>query len=355
MRYISVENLREGMVLGKTLFGQRGEMLLMQDSYIKKEYVKRIRALGYAGIYIKDKLSEGVIVDDIIKPELKNNTIRKLKDIYLSTEEGNKPKLNASVKDVQKMITSIVDDVIENKDVMINMIDLKVFDDYTYYHSVNVAVLAIATGIGVGLNRDTLNALGVAGILHDIGKRFVSKEILDKKGKLTEKEFDVVKDHSYFGYSYIKENFNLSAVTNVAILQHHERYNGTGYPHGKKEKDISAFARILAVVDVYDALISKRPYHDAKLPHLALDFIIKESGNLFDPDVVRVFTNRIATYPIGTEVELSNGMKGLVVKNYEGHNARPQIKVLLDNDNIIFVDLKNDEELKDVAIVKIAS
>jgi HD-GYP domain-containing protein (c-di-GMP phosphodiesterase class II) len=211
-------------------------------------------------------------------------------------------------------VSTIVDDIIQNKDVMVNVIDLKVYDDYTYYHSLNVAILAVAIGLGIGLNRETLNALGISAVLHDIGKRFVPKDILEKKGSLTAEEFDVIKEHSQIGYSYIRENLNLSSVSNVAILQHHERYDGSGYPFGKKEQNITPFARILSVVDVYDALTSKRPYHEPRLPHLALEYIEQESGKLFDPHVTKVFLKKIAPYPVGTDVELSNGYRGLVVE-----------------------------------------
>lgn len=355
MRYISVEDLCEGMVLGKTLYGQRGELLLVKDSLIKKDYVNRIKDLGYAGLYIQDDFSKDIEIQEIIRPEIKRDAIERLRTIYLADQSKNGDELNESMREIRQLVSGIVDDVVDNKDVMINMIDLKVFDDYTFYHSVNVAILAIATGIGVGLNRATLNALGVAGILHDIGKKFIPKEILDKKGRLTEKEFEAVKDHPYFGYAYIKHNFNLSAVINVGILQHHEKFDGSGYPMGKKAKEISAFARILTVADVYDALISKRPYHDAMLPHLALEFINGETGKSFDPDVVRIFTKKIAPYPVGIEVELSNGMKGLVIKNYEGFSSRPLVRVLSNDGIPLQIDLRHDSDARELFIVKIAN
>jgi len=355
MRYISIDNVKEGMVLGKTLYAGSGQMLLNTNALIKEEYIGRIKGLGYAGIYIKDDFSEGVEIEEIISPEIKVATINKLKDIYVAEAGNNKKALGENIADMKGMVSNIVDDIISNRDVLINVMDLKVYDDYTYFHSINVAVLSVAIGLGIGLNKDTLNALGVSAVLHDIGKKFISKDILEKKEKLTIEEFDIIKEHSQNGYVYIRENFNLSSVSNVAILQHHERYDGTGYPFGKKENDITAFARILAVVDVYDALTSKRPYHEAALPHVALEYIEKEAGKLFDPHVTNIFLKRIAPYPIGMEVELSDGTKGLVVKNYEDEKHRPLIKVITQDKEPVFYDLKNDESLKEVSIVKIAS
>lgn len=355
MRYVSIDNLKEGMVLGKTLFGGSGQILLTTNSLIKKEYLVRIKSLGYAGVYIKDDFSEGIEIQEFISPEIKVATIKKLKDIYAADAENNTKVIGSSIKDMKGIVSNIVDDIISNKEVLINVMDLKVYDDYTYYHSINVAVLSVAIGIGIGLNRETLNALGISALLHDIGKKFVSKDILEKKGKLTSEEFDVIKEHSRNGFTYIRENFNLSAVSNVAILEHHERYDGTGYPVGKNGESITAFARILAVVDVYDALTSKRPYHEPMLPHLALKYIEDESGKLFDPHVANILIKRIAPYPVGMEVELSNGYKGIVMKNYEDISHRPLIKVMTEENQALLMDLKNDEELKDITIVKIAS
>lgn len=355
MRYVSIDNLNEGMILGKTLFGSNGQILLTANSLIKKEYISRIQSLGYGGVYIKDDFSEGIEIEEFISPEIKVATIKKLKDIYVADMEHNKRALSENLKDMKGMVSNIVDDIISNKEVLINVMDLKVYDDYTYYHSINVAVLAVAVGIGIGLNRETLNALGISALLHDIGKKFVSKDILEKKGKLTTEEFEVIKEHSRNGYVYIRENFNLSSVSNVAILEHHERYDGTGYPVGKKQDSITPFARILAVVDVYDALTSKRPYHEPQLPHLALKYIKDEAGKMFDPHAANILIKRIAPYPIGMEVELSNGYKGIVMKNYEDLSHRPLIKALTPENETVLLDLKNDEELKDVTIVKIAS
>ena len=134
-----------------------------------------------------------------------------------------------------------MDELLENKDVMVNMIDLKNFDNYTYAHSVNVAVLSIIIGIALDLNRNTLIKLGLGAILHDIGKVFINKGILNKPGKLTEVEFSKIKKHSMLGYKYIRDRFKLPTISHGAILEHHERYDGTGYPPTNAAK-ISPFS-----------------------------------------------------------------------------------------------------------------
>jgi HD-GYP domain-containing protein (c-di-GMP phosphodiesterase class II) len=192
-------------------------------------------------------------------------------------------------------------------------------------------------------------------MLHDIGKKFTPIEILTKPGSLTTEELNTIKEHPSNGYHFIKKYFpTISATTYVGILQHHERYDGSGYPSGIKGEDITIFGRILAVCDVYDALVSDRPYHNAHLPSEALEFIQGGSGTMFDPNVVLVFSFKIAAYPLGTAVKLSNGEVGIVVENYEEFNTRPKVKILKNKVATHFLNLKSDYEARNITIIGIA-
>lgn len=355
MRYVPLNRVRQGMILGKTLYGLGGEMLLSQNSIIKEEYINKIMVLGIQGLYIKDDFSLEVEIDDIIKPELRMKCIQIVKSFFVEDKKHNE-KSDRKAKEqfesqIKEMLSGVVDSLIHDKAVQINMIDLKNYDEYTYYHCVNVAILAIATGCGMGLNRNDLELLALAGVLHDIGKKFVSVNILNKKGRLTKEEFDEIKKHSANGYYYIKENFMVSAKSYIGILEHHERFDGKGYPNRKEAEKISLFGRILAVVDVYDALISKRSYHEPILPSEAFEYIMAGSGSQFDPLVVRAFSRKVATYPLGTEVKLSNGDMGIVVENYQEFNLRPKIKLYQDSDTPLYIDLKNDISARNITIV----
>ncbi len=205
---------------------------------------------------------------------------------------------------------------------LVNMIDLKVFDDYTYSHSVNVAVLSIIIGVTMGLGRKELTKLGLGALLHDIGKVFIDKDIVNKPGKLTDEEFSSMKMHSKLGYDYVRDRFQLPVKSYVAVLDHHERYDGSGYPNSKKGDEISDFGKMIALADVYDALTSERPYRKALPPSEAMEYIMGNSQVHFDPELVKVFSRKVAPYPVGTLVKLSNGMTGLVVENYEAFCLR---------------------------------
>lgn len=356
MRFVPVSCIREGMVTARQLIGKNGELLLNAGSRIQPSYAEKLRELGYNGIYVRDKLSDEIEIKDVISENLRYKTVKTLKDAYISIENGK----GVSEKNLQSfngIIAEIVENVLVNKDTMINMIDLKVFDDYTFYHSVNVAVLSIVIGVALNLNKKELFNLGLSSMLHDIGKVFIPKEILNKPGKLSEDEFEIIKTHSTVGYQYLKDHFNIPSAAYIGILQHHERYDGRGYPSEAKGKKISIFGKIISVADVYDALTSNRPYRKAMSPSEAIEYVMGGGGTLFDPMVADCFTGKIAPYPVGTCVYLSNNTVGIVLENYSDCSIRPKLKIIKHGDNEIepyLQDLRNDKNTLGITITGIA-
>lgn len=327
--------LREGMIISKSLYNLNNKLLIKKGHPIKEIYIERIKKLGYQGVYIDDNLSEGLEIKDIISSELRRTAVYAVKDVFdeldLSqnvTTKSVKSKLDST----KKHIDNIVFDIINNKNAIVNMVDIKVFDEYTFFHSVNVAILSIVIGHGLDLREKDLYALGLAAVLHDIGKVYIDKEILLKKGQLTETEFEMIKTHSESGYKHLKNSYEIPIASYIGVLQHHERYDGTGYPMRKKQEEISLFGRIICLADVYDALTSNRPYREAMLPSDAMEYIMANSGTLFDSKIVKVFMERIAAYPIGTSVKLSNGVVALVMDNNHRAPLRPVLKVYQDGE-----------------------
>ncbi|NLL51521.1 MAG: HD-GYP domain-containing protein, partial [Peptococcaceae bacterium] len=189
-------------------------------------------------------------------------------------------------------------------------------------------VLALILGLGKGYSHAKLLELGMGVIMHDVGKVSLPKEILNKPGRLSTEELEEVKQHPFLGYDVIRKNHDFSINSAHVALQHHERWTGGGYPRGLKGKEIHEFGRITAVADVYDALISKRPYRQAQEPYQAYEYIYSQAGHHFDPDVVRIFTKRIAVYPTGTGVRLSNGLGGNVIRQNKNMPDRPVIRAI---------------------------
>lgn len=330
MRFVPTYCLREGMILGDNLYNNYGDLMLTRGTVLSREYVKAIERLQYNGVYIEDDISKDIQIINIINDSVRAQTVKGIKDIFIHCEKGS-PEAKTDIKSAKMQIENIVDQIFANKHLMVNMIDMKVFDDYTYYHSVNVAVLSIVLGVAMDMDRDELCNLGFAALLHDIGKVFINKDILNKAGKLNPAEFEEIKTHSLLGCNHIKKGYGVSNSSYVGILDHHEKYEGGGYPNNLKGDRISWYGRIIAVADVYDALTSDRPYRKAMLPSDAMEYIMASTMSQFDPKVVEVFVKKIAPYPIGTCVRLSNGLTGIVVENYEDLCMRPRVRIFMKN------------------------
>ncbi len=357
MRYVPVNCVREGMLLARPLLGKNDALLLNSGTLLKNSYIRKIAALGYSGVYIDDDLSDGITIDEVIDPGLRFRVVRTIKSTFMNMKNDE----NATSKNLDvicDLVSDMLDQILAKKHIMVNMIDLKMFDDYTFYHSVNVTVLSMVTATTLNLDKNKVHDIGITALLHDIGKVFIPKEILNKKGPLDNKEFDLVKTHSAKGYEFVKKYPQIPVKAYSGILQHHERYDGTGYPNGLDKDNISLFGRIIAVTDVYDALTSDRPYRKALKPSDSIEYIMGGSSTLFDPETVTAFIHRISPYPIGTAVLLSNNTKGIVVKNYSDACLRPRIKIVMEGskkETPYFVDLKNDSRMKGVVIEDITA
>ncbi len=335
MRFIPSYCIRENMRLGVDIIGSSGEIMLTRGTLLTPKYVEGIIRLKYNGIYIEDEWSQDIEIQNVISDTLRASVVKGIKDIFIQTENGNTRVGAMKSEAIKLQIENIVQDILNNRNLMVNMIDMKVFDDYTYYHSVNVAVTAIILGVACGLSRDALVKLGIGALLHDIGKVFVEKEIVNKNGPLSKGEYSAMKEHPMQGYKYVKEYFDVPIHSYAAILDHHERWDGAGYPNGKKGSQISTYGRLIAIADVYDALTSDRPYRKALLPSEAMEYIMGGSGSQFDPSLVKLFTQKIAPYPVGTCVKLSNGVVGVIVENYSHSCMRPKIKPIQHPEGVL--------------------
>jgi HD-GYP domain-containing protein (c-di-GMP phosphodiesterase class II) len=355
MRYVPVNCITEGMIVGKRLIGKNGELLLNTGTVIRSSYIKKIKELGYSGLYIADDVSSDIEIVEVISEELRFKTATKVQQAFTEMERKTAP-FSIYLDAFDDIVSEIIDRVFENRDAMINMLDLKAFDDYTYLHSTNVAVLSIVLGATLNINVLDLHKLGLSALLHDIGKVFVPKELLNKPSRLNEEEFSIMKTHSSKGYEFLKSNYEFPMSSYLGVFQHHEKYDGTGYPVGLSGKQIHIFGRIIAITDVYDALTSSRPYRDALLPSEAIEYIMANGGTHFDPEIVNKFTTKIAPYPVGMTVKLSNNTSGIVMENYSKACLRPKIKIIKHGNSPVLpyiMDLNNDPSCLNITITGI--
>jgi HD-GYP domain-containing protein (c-di-GMP phosphodiesterase class II) len=235
------------------------------------------------------------------------------------------------VKHTRDVSEKLVEEVLQAPDAIMNLMDIKSFDDYTFTHNINVATICLLIGQTLGLPAEDMKELGEGGILHDVGKLKIPVSILNKDGKLTEQEFDEMKMHPSYGYEILSKSKGISSLAKLIALQHHEKFQGGGYPKKLKGNEISLFARICAIADVYDALTTDRPYRVAMTPYEAMKILNSGIDNHFDPKILTAFIRKFSLYPAGSLVKLNDGSYGLVLKNNPTSVIRPVIKILMDS------------------------
>lgn len=327
------------MKIDQSVVDRLGRNLVARGSILDEYVIESLLKLGVMNVYIQDgELSpeeEKIVVSDEAKKNIEklhtsdrskvklSNSVRErvahgIQYIYSNAEAGN-------LSEATNSITNDLLDAIDTNDaIAIDINELKTSDEYTFKHSVDVATISMILAKQQGLPRRDIYQIGVAGLLHDVGKTRVPLEILNKPGRLDEKEFEVMKQHSVYGYRMVKDKPNFNEAISLAVLQHHEKINGLGYPMGVNEKQITPYAKILSVADIYDALVTERPYKQAFSQRDAVEMIMSMTHEL-DMGAMRSFLESMILYPVDSVVELSNGEKAKVVRNSPHYILRPTV------------------------------
>ena len=262
-------------------------------------------------------------IELIAAKKLHTKTKEAVVSLFKDVRMGNALKLDGAVSLVDELNQSII----RNPSALICLSRLKTADNYTYLHSVSVCVLMIALGRQLGMKDDMLKQAGIAGLLHDIGKVFIPDEVLNKPGKLTDEEFNIVKMHPVKGWEFLKDSGEVSDLILDVCRHHHERVDGMGYPDKLSGEALTLFARMGAVCDVYDAITSNRSYKKGWEPVESIRKMAEWNNGHFDEVVFHAFVKTVGIYPTGTLLKLKSGRLGVVTDQSKKSLVMPIVKV----------------------------
>lgn len=346
INFIDVE--KHEYYIAKPIYAS-GTLLLRNDVKLTQNFLDQLRAKEINNIYVKDELSEGIEINELIGHEQLREARDNVKSQFESVKQGK--DFNMSMNMVNNTVKDLLDIMISNRDVGFNISNLRSMDDYLYEHSVNVSISCMYMAVLMNYNKKDIMDIGVGGMLHDIGKIFIDDSILNKPEKLNDEEMKEMKKHPELGYRLIADNHgnNISSTSKQVILQHHERWDANGYPNGLMGPNIYKMARICAIADVFDALTGNKIYKQSIPTYQATEYMYSLSEKYFDPYMLKMFLSKIVKFKEGSLVELSDSTKGIVYAQNNEVLDRPIIKILVAKNKKLsgneYVDLMEEKTL----------
>jgi HD-GYP domain-containing protein (c-di-GMP phosphodiesterase class II) len=323
------------MRLSRPVYGQKGQLLLSRGIELNNSFIKGLKEHNVLAATVESKPHGGRCPDDqeaeiVLEESVRAQAMSSLKNWAETSGKQD------GIASIAESVSTIVDEILYGKIPSGGLTEISVADVYTFAHSIDVCALSVYMGIRYGYSKDDLLVLGTGSILHDLGKTKVSPEILNKPGPLTSEEFAEVKNHTIWGYQMLKE-YAPDQVSDSAldiVLNHHERYDGSGYPRGLKREEISDMAGICALADYYNAMTTERVYRKAFPPDRIYEMIISYSDLYIKNDLVGLFSRCIYPYPIETLVLLSTEKVGCVTANDSNLPFRPVVTILGTEESI---------------------
>jgi HD-GYP domain-containing protein (c-di-GMP phosphodiesterase class II) len=351
MKKLRVDELKPGMVFNKAVYIDMNNILVAPMVPLREEDIQRLVKWGIEEIETAGDVIRQVEPEKKLSIKEEVSKLTRLAETPQVTAQGEKSasevfdKMLRLTEDVFEKVRNgagyerdrILDSVSEmieavrgNKNGILDELTKDHEGRYLYTLGVGVAMLSAVIGLDIGYGKHRLIPLCAGALLHDIGMVRVPSYITDKKGKLTSEEYNRIKTHTIYGYRIATKELDLGEEVAVIVLQHHEAYDGSGYPRKLKEDSISAFAKIVSICDAFMAMTRKRSYRDEHLSYQAMRTILGGASRKFDPEIVKVFLKNLAIYPVGSIIQLSNSAVGRVISANPLFPLRPKVAVMID-------------------------
>lgn len=346
--------LEPGMVVCEDIFDPKGRLILSKGTALNNDAINKLEYFSILEVPIDTSIEAIPDVEEIIMEATATSSIKDTEEFKLFSEDYDKTidttksildsvAISHADADTDAIVNAVnsLTNTCNNSMQMLDMLhNIETNDEQTYHHCLKVALIAQVLGKWLGVSQEDLDQLAIAGILHDIGKLAIPQEVLNKKSKLTNIEYELVKSHVVRGYEYIKD-MDLDIRVKEACLLHHERCDGSGYPFKVKSDRISPFAKIIAIADVYDAMTSSRAYRKSFCPFDVIQLFDSEGLYKYDPQYIMTFLENIVSSYVNSRVRLSDGREGEIILINKICLYKPIVKV--GNE---FVDLSRQSGLK---------
>ncbi|QHT59959.1 HD-GYP domain-containing protein [Paenibacillus lycopersici] len=354
MRKTDINSVAPGDKLARPILQENGNVLLGVGVELNQRFIDRLMGLGIETLFVDDPMTEGLEPTSAIRDDTHKQardaiykTMTTLMDQPVIKGRTIAPELGRTFR---KVFSEIIHDLMGREEVMVSLSNINFADSYLFNHSLNVAILSGIMGLAKGYNRNQLEELGMGALLFDVGMTKIPKELLKKPGIYTPAERAQMEKHTQEGFNIIRAQHDISLLSAHCAFQHHERYDGSGYPRKLKRDEIHEYAQIVAIADVYDALTSTRPHRKRFTPSEAIEFLFAAGNTYFDLDLIKVFCKHISIYPVATTVLLNSGQIAVVAVNNPLAVHRPIVRVIREKDGTLppsgyQIDLKDEPSL----------
>lgn len=328
---LTPRELEPGFCLQEPVQDAQGRILLQSGVVLTERYLELIQDWGVTAIAVATgdtaAVEQQLQRTHVVSSDLQDEMLGTIYELY----DDITAQKDLSLQRLRNAVPILVQEIMLHKTVALDLIGLRRADNYTFMHSLSVAVLAVATGVELGLDAEQLTGLALGAVLHDMGKTQVPLSILHKPAQLTASERTLVHRHPRWGVELLTRHAQLPAPALQGIYEHHERCDGSGYPHGLWGSRISRSGKIVAVADFYDALTSDRPYHSRLAPHLVIEQLLVMGRRSFDANIVRALLRSLVPYPVGSTVMMDSGETGEVIGYDQNFPYRPRVLIMRDS------------------------